>query len=154
MSNYYKKNKQPGLIETILLTLGRGLWFVIYWPFKKLFNIKPKGVVLDKAGNLAKWMKIENLLQSNDEIHAKHAVVEADKFFDGILRLKGGQGESFADRLRSLENYFSKENYQLVWQAHKMRNQISHEQDFRPSVDVCRQAIYKFRKGLENLGAI
>jgi len=152
MNNY--RNKQPGFIETIVTTFSKGLWFVISWPFKKLFRIKSKGVSFNKIENFAKWREIEKLLESKDEIHAKHAVVEADKFFDSILRIKGGKGESFADRLRSLENHFSHDNYQFIWQAHKLRNQISHESEFHPQINYCKQALNKFRKGLENLGAI
>lgn len=150
--NKYKK-QQPGFIETILTTIGKGLWFLISWPFKKLLRIKDKGVKLDKIANLEKWREIEKLLESNDEIHAKHAVVEADKFFNTILKSKGARGESFADRLRNLEDHFSHANYQLVWQAHKLRNQISHEQGFRTQKLECSQALAKFKKGLENLGA-
>lgn len=152
MSNYYKK--QPGTLEIILTTIGKGLWFVVSWPFKKLLRIKDKAVRFNKIENLAKWREIEKLLESGDEIHAKHAVVEADKFFDNILKQKGGEGGSFADRLKSLEIYFSRENYQLIWQAHKLRNQISHEHNFHPSLEECRNSLYKFRKGLENLGAL
>jgi len=154
MNNYYRKNQQPGLIETVFTAIGKGLWFLVSYPFKKLLGVKNKGVRFDKAVNLAKWREIEKLLATGDEIHAKHAVVEADKFFDQILRIKGGKGESFADRLRSLEDHFNHLNYQNVWEAHKLRNQISHESEFHPSNDACRQAIYQFRKGLENLGAI
>jgi hypothetical protein len=154
MKNNYKKNNQPGFIEMILVTIGRGLWFVVSWPFKKLLKLEARSQKLDKVKNQERWREIEKLLESNDEIHAKHAVVEADKFFDSILKLKGGTGETFADRLRSLENHFSVGNYQLVWQAHKVRNQISHEQEIRINIDECQSILNKYRIGLINLGAI
>lgn len=152
--SHYKKNQQLGFIETVLSAIGKGLWFLLSWPFKKLLKLETGNKKLDKIKNQEKWSEIEKMLESNDEIHAKHAVVEADKFFDSILKLKGGQGETFADRLRSLENYFSAGNYQLVWQAHKIRNQISHEQEIKVSIEDCRHTLIKFKKGLENLGAI
>ena len=150
----YHKNQQPGFIETILTTIGKGLWFLVSWPFKKLLKLETRSKKLDKIKNQEKWREIEKLLESNDEIHAKHAVVEADKFFDSILRLKGGKGETFADRLRSLENHFSSGNYQLVWQAHKIRNQISHEQEARIGISECQSVLKKYKIGLINLGAI
>ena len=150
----YYRNKQPGLIEMISTTIGKGIWFVVSWPVKKLLRLQEKGIRFNKIDNLKKWREIERLLESGDEIHAKHAVVEADKFFDNMLRLKGGKGEKFADHLRSLEDHFSRDNYQNIWSSHKLRNQISHEHDFHPQIDECRQALYKFRKGLNNLGAI
>jgi hypothetical protein len=154
MNKFYKKNKQPDFIETIFLAIGKGLWFLVSWPFKKLLRLEARNQKLDKIKNREKWAEIEHLLESNDEIHAKHAVVEADKFFDGILKLYGGQGETFADRLRSLENHFSYDNYQNVWNAHKLRNKLSHEYEYGADINECTSAINQYKAGLKNLGAI
>ncbi len=150
MSKY--KNQQPGFLETIILAIGKGLWFLISWPFKKLFG-KEKDK-FDKVKNLEKWIEIEKLLDSGDEIHAEQAVVRADKFFDTQLRQGGAKGQTFADRLRSWEDHFNKNTYQMIWQAHKLRNQIAHDQEHKPSVNECKNALGKFRRGLENLGAL
>lgn len=152
--SYYKRNKQPDIIEMIITAIGRGLWFVISWPFKKLLGIKEKGSRFNKVANLAKWAEIENMLESGDEIHAKQAVIEADKFFENILQKVGAQGQFFADKLRNYENHFNHETYQSIWDAHKVRNQISHEMEYKLSVADAKSTLNKFKQGLVNLGAI
>lgn len=116
--------------------------------------VKDRGVKVDKIANLQKWVEMEKLLESGDEIHARQAVVEADKFFDEVMRKLGASGEKFADRLRSLENRFNHNVYQSIWEAHKVRNQISHEIDRRLRVEEAKSVLYKFRRGLENIGAL
>lgn len=150
----YKHHKHKGLAENIFDTLLKGLWFLISWPFKKLLGIRGKGARIDKAENLEKWRVIESMLETDDEIHAKQAVLEADKFFDNILKKLGARGGTFADRLKNFENHFSYDSYQSVWQAHKTRNQISHEMNYRISINEARLVLNKFRQGLRNLGTI
>lgn len=147
----YKK-QQSGFLETIVISIGRGLWFLISWPFKKLFGKEEER--FNKAQNLAKWLEIEKLLDSGDEIHAQQAVIRADKFFDNNLKIAGAHGETFADRLRDYEDHFNQNTYQLIWQAHKLRNQITHDEEHKPSIYECKSALDKFRRGLENIGAL
>lgn len=149
-----KYHRQNGLMENIIDVLLKGLWFLVSWPFKKLLGIKDKSAKINKIANLQKWTEIESMLDSGDEIHAKQAIIEADKFFDNILAQLGATGEKFADRLRSFENHFSADNYQTVWQAHKTRNQISHEMEYKLSIYEAKIVLNKFRQGLRNLAVI
>lgn len=152
--SYYKKQKQPDIIETILMSIGRGLWFIISWPFKKLLGIKDKGSRFNKVANLAKWAEIENMIESGDEIHAKQAIIEADKFFENILQKAGSHGVTFADKLKNYENHFNHEIYQSIWDAHKVRNKISHEMEYKLSIEDAKSTLNKFKRGLNSLGAI
>ena len=149
----YRQNKQSGLLEAIIILISRGLWFLISWPFKKLFGIG-KSKKFDKVRNLQLWLEIEKLLESNDQIHAEQAVIRADKFFDAQLRHGGAQGKTFADRLRNWEDHFNQNTYQSVWNAHKLRNQITHDENHNPTNNECKSALDKFRKGLRNIGAL
>ena len=147
------RQKKPGFLETIVISIGHGLWFSISWPFKKLLGIgRPKK--FDKVRNLELWLEIEKLLDSGDKIHAEQAVIRADKFFDAQLKHGGAKGRTFADRLRDWENHFNSNTYQMVWQAHKLRNQITHNEEHSASISECKSALEKFRKGLRNIGAL
>lgn len=146
------KYRQPGFLETVMISLGKGLWFLISYPFKALFGKKKSK--FNKAENLAKWLEIEKLLDSHDEIHAEQAVVRADKFFDNNLKIAGAIGTTFADKLRDFENHFDRTVYQRIWDAHKLRNQITHDVEHKPTISDCENALNKFKKGLENLGAL
>lgn len=147
-----KYQKQPDIFETIFLAIGKGIWFVISYPFKLLFGKKKK--TFDKISNFKKWLEIEQLLNSGDLIHAEQAVVRADKFFDNILKAISTENGTFADRLRTCEKKFSVNVYQGIWDAHKLRNKISHDVEYQPMINDCKIAVNKFRHGLENIGAI
>lgn len=147
-----KRNSQPGFIEMIFISLGRGLWFLVTWPFKKIFGKKQHK--FDKTTNFKKWYEIEKMLDTKDVIHAEQAIIRADKFFDAQLKHIGIQGETFADRLRNYQNHFNKNTYEQIWQAHKLRNQISHDEEHKTTLEECKSALEKFRRGLENLGAL
>jgi hypothetical protein len=149
-----KKKEQTGLLEIIIITLLKGLWFLVSWPVKKLLKLDVKKSKIDRVRNLAKWAQIEQMLETGDDIHAKHAIVEADKFFDDVMKQLGGRGETFADRLRSLESKMDHSKYQNVWNSHKIRNQISHEMDHKLSSHDAKLILDNYRAGLYNLGAI
>ncbi len=149
MSRY----QQPGFLETIVITIGKGLWSLVSWPFKKLFGIKEREK-FNKVENLKKWLEIEKLLESGDIIHAEQAVIRADRFLDNNLKIAGALGETFADRLRDFEDHFNHDTYQLVWSAHKLRNKIAHEENDNFKIDDCKNALKEYRKGLENIKAL
>jgi len=151
--SYYKRKKQPDAIEMIITAIGRGLWFIISWPFRGWLIANRKSR-FNKEENIRKWSEIESMLNSGDEIHAKQAVIEADKFFENILQKASAQGQFFADRLRNYESHFNHEVYQSIWDAHKVRNQISHEMGYKLSIEESRSALNKFKRGLQTLGAI
>lgn len=108
---------------------------------------------LNRVQLLADYAHIERLLETNDAIHAAQAVVRADSFLDGIMQQTGGQGTSFADRLRSLEGRFDRSLYQAVWDAHKLRNDIAHNHGRTISIGEGRSALQTFRSAASVLGA-
>lgn len=148
-----KRRRQPDLIEQIIIGLLKGLWFLVSWPFRKWFEAR-RPSVFNKEENLSKWTEIEKMLDGEDEIHFKQAIIEADKFFDLIMRKLNTNEGSFADRLRSLEYKMDHNSYQRVWEGHKIRNQISHEMDYKLSNIEAKKALNNFKSGLHNLGAI
>lgn len=102
---------------------------------------------------LADFARIEQLLSSGDSIHAAQAVVQADAFLDRIMQSVGGQGASFADRLRSLEGRFDRNLYQAVWDAHKLRNELAHNHGSTVSTAQAQGPLQSFRRAASALGA-
>ena len=124
---HYKKNNQPTVLETVVLAIGKGLWWLVSLPFRK--KGRKRGLNLqDQKYIIAKRQEIENLLSSQNIIELKHAVMEADKLVDFVLKKKGYSGETFADRLRSAQQYIDHTTYQNLWDGHKIRNQIAHDE--------------------------
>ena len=144
--NYKGKRRTESAVPNILVQFGYAL--VSLW---KYFFKKP-GSALDQAKLRAQFDEIEGLLRSNDAIHAAQAVVRADSFLDNLMKQVGGQGASFADRLRSLESRFLQDIYQQIWNAHKLRNTIAHEQ-ITISVGQAQSSLQTYRRAASQLGA-
>lgn len=143
MSKRYKY--EPTMAETILRAIFKALWFLISLPFKK--GATKKGISLaDRNDILVQRSKIESLLNSENEYELKHALMEADKLVDHVLKLKGYAGETFADRLRSAEQYIDSNVYQALWEGHKVRNTLAHEHDAKISKEELREATKKLLK--------
>lgn len=79
----------------------------------------------------------------------KHALLEADKLLDFVLKKKGYQG-TVADKLRKAEKAFSHKDH--VWEAHKLRNRAAHEVGFEVTENETRKAISYIKQALWELG--
>lgn len=133
-------------MENIFKEFGKAIVAV----FKLIFGgTKTK---FNTAEMRQKWQQIENLLQNNDQLYAAQAVIKADSYLDDVMKKVGGRGETYADRLRSLEKKFDQAAYQNIWQAHKLRNQIAHEHT-NITISQAKSALAALRKGASQLGA-
>ena len=148
MSKKYYKNQGPTILEAIFVGLFRGLWWLVSWPFRK--KGKRKGISgSDQAEIVAKKQEIESLLKSDNEYELRHAVMEADKLVDHVLKLKGYAGETFADRLRNAESNIDHQLYQSIWEGHKIRNTLAHEHNARVSRDQLKEAVHMLLRYLK-----
>ncbi len=66
----------------------------------------------------------------NNEIR-KNALVEADKLLDHALKKLNRPGKTMSERLKNSKRLFSKDLYSSIRVAHRIRNQIVHEFDFK-----------------------
>lgn len=149
MSKKYKKNQGPTILEVIVVGIFKGLWFLVSLPFKK--RGKKRGMsAADQAEIIAKRGEIEKLFSSDNEYELRHALMEADKLADHILKLKGYSGETFADRLRNAQQYIDHGTYQSMWEGHKIRNTLAHEHDAKISTAELKQAINNLLKYTRN----
>ena len=110
------------------------------------------GTKLDKEKYRADLTSIQNSLDKNNTVSYNMAVVEADKLLDRALIEIGARGRTMGERLKWAGNRFSEVNY--VWYAHKLRNQIAHEVNFRISYNEAKRALGNFQQALKDLGAI
>ena len=82
----------------------------------------------------------------------KNALVEADKLLDYVMRTQGAAGDTMAERLKHSEKRLS--NKEAVWQAHKLRNHLSHEVGFEVVSSHAHEAIAAYGRALKDLGAL
>lgn len=99
-----------------------------------------------------KCLEIEHQLKPEEPLSYSLSVVNADKLVDQALREKGIRGATMGERMKNANSLFSDRNG--IWNAHKLRNQISHDVDVHVSYENALYALASFRKALKDLGAI
>ena len=98
------------------------------------------------------WLAIKQQVERDNAASYQLAILNADKLLDKALRERGVKGETMGERMKSAVKVWKNANQ--VWTAHKLRNQIAHETDVRPTLDQTRRALAAFKQGLKDLGAI
>lgn len=115
----------------------------------EFFTYKPYGV--KKAGK--QWDKTKKRLESGLDSEYKLAIIEADSMLDDVLKRIGHKGETLGERLKQLTpDLLSSIND--VWEAHKIRNNIVHDPDYKLNSGEARKALEIYEKTLSELGAI
>ena len=132
------------LILIILVLALTMLWWIgRMGPRRARFSDKERAIISDR------WQYIEGLAMKDRH---KEAIMEADKLVDFAFREMKLRGETFADRLKSAEKLLP--NYQDIWSAHKLRNQLAHEIDTEVNPRTAESALQTFKQTLKHLKAI
>lgn len=133
----------------VVLLMRMDIFSSRFWRFVRGTEIPriPKGKVRKR------WEAILARLQSNEESNYKLAVIEADKLLDDILKRVGYQGETMGDRLKKITTE-QLTNIDEVWRAHKVRNNIVHDVDFKLNQDQARKTVETLEKALKEMEAI
>lgn len=100
-----------------------------------------------------RWQEIKRHVDSFVEAEWKLAVIEADKFVDDVLKTAGFHGESMGERLMLIKPD-QIINLQYLWDAHKLRNLLVHDANFRLTHQQSLFAINAFESVLKELGAL
>ncbi len=107
----------------------------------------------DKGLVHVRWHEVEQHLVAGGPSRFKAAVIEADKLVDYCMKELGIAGDTMGERLRSAgPARFS--DYQGLWTAHKVRNQLVHEIDRELHSSEAKQSIQRFKTALQDLGAL
>lgn len=106
----------------------------------------------DKEEYQADFLAIENSLKKENELSYNAAVIEADKLLDKALMEMSLPGKTMGERMKAASNKFTQNN--SIWYAHKMRNMIAHEHNFKVDYMKATHALKAYRQALRDLGAI
>lgn len=98
------------------------------------------------------WQMIGRSLQSGQVDSMQMAIVKADKLLDKAMRESGVKGSTMGERLKARKGMWSNEN--AVWAAHKLRNQIAHDDHVSLNEQTARRAMSGFELALKDLGAL
>lgn len=106
----------------------------------------------EKAYAHVQWHAVEQKIEKGGPTNLQQAVVEADKLVDHCLKQLGVPGESMGERLRHSKERFR--DYDGLWKAHKVRNQVVHESKKELLSFEAKQAIGRFKQALTDLGVL
>lgn len=106
----------------------------------------------DKSLVHVRWHEVDQHLAAGGPSRFKAAVIEGDKLVDYCLKELGVPGETMGERMRAARARFS--DYEGLWAAHKVRNQLVHEIDRDLHSSEAKQSAARFRNALRDLGAM
>lgn len=138
------------LLGFIIFALAKTSWLkrLWIWDLVEFFSFRPYGVrKVVKA-----WAKITGRLETGLESEYKLAVIEADSILNDILKRMGFGGETLGERLEKL-TAATLPNLKQVWEAHKIRNNIVHDPDYRLTLDEARRVLEIYEQALRDLQA-
>ncbi|MCF7906618.1 hypothetical protein K9L04_01635 [Patescibacteria group bacterium] len=98
------------------------------------------------------WMEILEISKKEGEIYKKMAIIEADKLLDNTLKRMGTPGSTMAQRLKYITQKYPK--LKTVWEAHKIRNLISHESNFELYKKTSSKCMYLYEDAFKVLGIL
>lgn len=99
------------------------------------------------------FAQIKNYVESDLSTEWKIAVLEADKIMDDALINIGTTGETMGERLKNM-NKKVMPSLDLVWEAHKLRNDIAHDINVSVSQEASARAVASFERALREIGAL
>ncbi len=80
------------------------------------------------------------------------AIINADKLLDEALKKSHYKGKTMGERLVSAQHQLGDND--AVWNAHKLRNRLVHEDMSKLKEREVKHALVGFRGGLKDLGAL
>jgi len=124
------------------------------WLFDLFFKKSTKSRIITvetKEKIQRDWKNIEILLTQKGPSQLRQALITADKSLDNALK-DIVDGETMGERLKNAENFFEREQYNKIWEAHKIRNNLVHESGYEPPYFVVTRAVQDLKEGLEKVG--
>lgn len=104
-----------------------------------------RGMIMKKLEN------IDLLVQGGRENDIRTALIQMDAVLDAVLQQRRARGATLGERLKNGREYFDRSTYNAVWEAHKLRNRIVHEIDYRPPVAHVKQNYMELKMGVKQL---
>lgn len=138
-------------MDSMLLLLLAAVLIVAVVFLAGIGTLNKKRSGLDHAYYQKQWQTIEGFKQ-NGGASWQLAVFEADKLLDHALKNRGFSGETMGERLKSANRAFMNNN--AVWDAHKLRNRLAHEQNVPLNGIVVDKALRSFKAALKDVGAL
>lgn len=112
-------------------------------------------ILIRLGGRKADWQtdlieRLDAISRSSNDSRLK--LIELDKLAAYALQQKFNQPQqSLGQILKTYRSRFSKQQLDQIWSAHKLRNKMVHEVDFKPQENQLRQQLKNITSFLESL---
>jgi hypothetical protein len=106
------------------------LFAAVYIHAKLVKRPKWKAPTRKKASDLLVYAN------TKDPMILSTLLIDADKLLEYAFKMSGLAGDTMGEKLKRAENLYEPNLYNKIWDAHKVRNQIAHEQDFKLRADA------------------
>lgn len=97
-----------------------------------------------------RWSQIEQTATNGDS-GLRMAVIDGDKLVDQALKARRVRGDTMGERMKQA-SYMKSING--LWTAHKLRNKLVHEPDFKLKKSTATSALSAYKRSLKELGAL
>ena len=122
-----------------LIAIAAGIVFIIKLPRR------PK-----QRYFVYKWRELQKLCSNKDTWPL--AIINADSLLDEAMKRLKISGKTMGERLVSAQRMFTDND--TLWQAHKLRNKLVHEEPLKLTEQDVKNALVGFRQALKDLGAL
>lgn len=139
------------LLAFCLVIIARTAWlkFAMVFDLTEFLTYRPYGL----RRMTGRWQKVMGRLETANEAEYKLAVIEADGMLNDILLRMGFRGETLGDRLKTLTPAIVP-NLRDVEEAHRIRNNVVHDPDFRLTLDEAKRTLGIYETAFNNLDLI
>lgn len=127
--------------------------FTIYKIIVLNKTMKEKPQLLKPVPLYSRWQEIKKHSDSLREAEWKFAIIEADNLVDGVLKKLGYSGETMGERIQFIDRH-EVPSLENLWQAHRLRNRLVHEPDYKLRREEMERAVRNYETTLKELGAI
>ncbi len=127
------------LLQIVLIFILVDILIVGYVVYKRSRRRLPEKVIQEIQD---KWKAI---IRQKDQ---RHAIMDADKLLDHALTKMGYKG-SLGNKLKQAGARFK--NVNNVWKAHKVRNNIAHQIDYKITDKIYKDSMLHFKQAFKDL---
>ncbi len=137
-----------GLVVFIILALSKCSWlkFRFIFDIVEFLTYRPFGTKKIEKD----WKKINLRLNSGLESEYKLAIIEADNMLNQVLKDMRYDGDGLIERLESVKGTVL-QDIEEIKRAHKIRNNIIYDPNYKLSFDDAKKCLAIFEKTLKQL---
>lgn len=132
------------VLITILILILVGVLFTVAYINSKRIPERKRAKLFEKLEELEMQIKSTEIFARRD------AVIRLDNLLGRAFNIRYGNNDSCGDNLKLSRKQFDKELYQKLWDVHKIRNEIVHNDRDITSVEA-EEIFHIYKLGIKHI---